>query len=131
MSGHTLVNLDEVKDSAPEFGLGEVHEAHFATRPLEASQLGLAFYRMRPGASQPFAHRHAEQEEVYVVLSGTAVADLDGERVELRPFDALRVAPEVTRRFEAGAEGVELLAVGATAASDGRNDAEMIEQGGG
>lgn len=130
MPGHTLVNLEHVKDSAPEFGLGDVHEAHFATRPLGATQLGIAFYRMRPGASQPFAHRHGQQEEIYVVMSGTAVAHLDGERVDLRPFDALRVAPEVTRSFEAGLEGAELLAVGATAASHGRNDAEMIEQDG-
>ena len=37
MPGYTLVSLNEVKDSAPEFGLGEVHEARFATRPLEAT----------------------------------------------------------------------------------------------
>ncbi|HEY0387724.1 MAG TPA: cupin domain-containing protein [Gaiellales bacterium] len=129
MSGYTRVNLEQVKDSAPEFGLGEVHEARFATRPLDASQLGLAFYRMRPGASQPFAHRHGAQEEIYVVLSGTAVADLDGERVELRSLDALRVAPHATRRFEAGPEGAELIAVGATVASEGRNDAEMVATG--
>lgn len=126
MPGHTLVNLDEVKDSAPEFGLGDVHEARFATRPLEATQLGLAFYRMRPGAAQPFAHRHEQQEEIYVLLSGTAVAVVDGERVDMGPRDALRVGPEVTRQFEAGPEGAELIAVGATVASGGRNDAEMI-----
>lgn len=126
MPGHTLVNLNEVKDSAPEFGLGDVHEAHFATKPLDAAQLGLAFYRMRPGASQPFAHRHEHQEEIYVVLAGSAVAVLDGERVEMRAFDALRVGPETTRQFEAGPDGAELLALGATIASGGANDAELI-----
>ena len=127
MSNHTLINLEEVKDSAPEFGLGEVHEARFATRRLDATQLGLAFYRMRPGAGQPFAHRHAQQEEIYVLLSGNAVAVLDDERVEMRPLDALRVAPETTRQFEAGQDGAELIAIGATAASGGRNDAELIQ----
>ena len=126
MPGHSLVNLNEVKDSAPEFGLGDVHEAHFATKPLDAVQLGLAFYRMRPGASQPFAHRHEHQEEIYVVLAGSAVAVLDGERVEMRALDALRVGPETTRQFEAGPDGAELLAVGATIASGGANDAELI-----
>ena len=127
MPGHTLINLDEVKDSAPEFGLGEVHEAHFATRPLDATHLGLAFYRMQPGASQPFAHRHEQQEEIYVLLGGSAVAVLDDERVEMARLDALRVAPETTRQFEAGPDGAELIAIGATAASGGRNDAELIQ----
>jgi mannose-6-phosphate isomerase-like protein (cupin superfamily) len=127
MAGYTLVRLNEVKDSAPEFGLGEVHEARFATRPLEATQLGLAFYRLRPDASQPFSHRHEQQEEIYVLLSGSAVAVLGDERVQLRPLDALRVSPETTRQFEAGAEGAELIAIGATAASGGRNDAELIQ----
>ena len=127
MPGHTLTNLNDVKDSAPEFGLDSVHEAHFATKPLDATQLGLAFYRMRPGASQPFAHRHEQQEEIYVLLGGSAVAVLDEERVEMRPLDALRVAPELTRQFEAGEDGAELIAIGATAASGGRNDAELIQ----
>ncbi len=129
MAGHSLVNLGDVKDSAPEFGLAEVNEARFATRPLEATQLGLAFYRIRPGAAQPFAHRHEQQEEIYVLLSGSVVAHLDGERVEMRPLDALRVAAETTRQFEAGPDGAELIAIGATAASGGRNDAEMVQPG--
>jgi mannose-6-phosphate isomerase-like protein (cupin superfamily) len=127
MSDHTLINLDEVKDSAPEFGLGDVHEAHFATKPLNATQLGLAFYRMRSGASQPFAHRHEQQEEIYVLVGGSAVAVLDDERVEMAPLDALRVAAATTRQFEAGPDGAELIAIGATAASGGRNDAELIQ----
>jgi mannose-6-phosphate isomerase-like protein (cupin superfamily) len=129
MPRHTLVNLDEVKDSAPEFGLADVHEAHFATAPLDATQLGLAFYRMRPGASQPFAHRHEQQEEIYLLLRGTATARVDGELVEMRSMDALRVAPEAVRSFDAGAEGAELVAIGARLASGGGNDAEMIEPG--
>jgi hypothetical protein len=62
-----------------------------------------------------------------VLLSGSAVAVLGEERVQLRPLDALRVSPETTRQFEAGAEGAELIAIGATAASGGRNDAELIQ----
>lgn len=125
-SDHTLVNLAQITDMAPEFGLGDVHEARFAGRPLGLTQLGLAYYRIHPGRRQPFAHRHANQEEVYVLLAGGAVAHLDGETVTLTPMDALRVGPAVNRHLEAGPAGAELLAFGAPAASAGRNDAEMI-----
>ena len=37
MGDYTHKNLGEVKDSAPEFGLGEVHEARFATRARGAT----------------------------------------------------------------------------------------------
>ncbi|HYW29076.1 MAG TPA: cupin domain-containing protein [Gaiellales bacterium] len=126
MADHTLINLDDVKDSAPAFGLGEVHEARFATGPLEADQLGVAFYRMRPEAAQPFSHRHASQEEIYVLLAGAATAHVGDHAVAMRPRDALRVSPAAVRWFEAGPEGAELLAVGARLASGGGNDAQMF-----
>jgi quercetin dioxygenase-like cupin family protein len=46
------------------------------------------------------------------VLSGSGRVKLDGEIVELQPLDALRVSPPVTRQFEAGPDGLELLAFG-------------------
>ena len=38
---------------------------------------------------------------------------LDDEIVDVGPLDAVRIAPEVTRGFEAGPDGVEILAFGA------------------
>ncbi|HEV3284374.1 MAG TPA: hypothetical protein VG010_09220, partial [Solirubrobacteraceae bacterium] len=37
---------------------------------------------------------------------------LDGDTIELRQWDAVRVAPDVVRAFEAGPEGLEIIAVG-------------------
>jgi hypothetical protein len=51
-------------------------------------------------------------EEIYVVLAGSGRINLDGEIVELRPLDAIRVAPEVARAFEAGPDGLEILVFG-------------------
>jgi uncharacterized cupin superfamily protein len=127
MSTHTLVNLAEVKDMAPGFGLSQIHEARFAGAALDATQLGLAYFKIHPGQVQPFAHRHADQEEIYVLLAGSAIAHLDDTTVEMTALDAVRVSPAVTRHFEAGADGAELLAIGSRAASDGRNDAEMVQ----
>ena len=49
---------------------------------------------------------------------------LDDEIVELRLWDAVRVAKETTRNFEAGSEGARLIAFGAP--RTGIGDAEAI-----
>ena len=112
-------NLADVEDSAPQFGFGDIQEARFAGRPLEAAATGLSYFRLKPGRRSPFGHRHEQAEEVYVVLDGSGRMRLDDEIVELRRLDAVRVAPGVTRAFEAGAEGLEVLAFGARHEGDG------------
>jgi len=116
---YTLKNLTEVKDSAVDFGISDVQEARFAGGDLDAEDTGLSHHRLRAGKRQAFAHRHEEAEEVYVVLSGSGRVKLDDDIVELEPLDAVRVAPGVTRMFEAGSEGLELLAVGPRHEGDG------------
>jgi mannose-6-phosphate isomerase-like protein (cupin superfamily) len=122
---YTIKNLRETRDRAPEFGLGEIQEAHFPMSELNAEATGLAFHVIRPEQRQGFAHRHEEAEEVYVVLSGTGRVKLDEETVEIGPLDAIRVAPAVTRAFEAGSDGMELLAFGPRHEGDG----EIIREG--
>src|SRR3954471_3849667 len=111
-TSYTLINLTDVEDSAPKFGFSEHQEARFARGDLEAEDTGVSYHRVKPGKRQGFAHRHERAEEVYVVLSGSGRVKLDDEVIELRRLDALRVAPGVTRAFEGGPEGLELLAFG-------------------
>ena len=115
----TLKNLAEVDDSAPKFGYAEVQEARFAKDELEAEQTGVSYQRLKPGKRQAFAHRHERAEEVYVVLGGSGQAKLEDQVVELRALDAIRVAPGVTRAFQAGPDGLELLAFGPRHDGDG------------
>jgi len=115
----TRVRLTEVKDSAPEFGYGEIQEARFARQDLEAEQTGVSHHRLKPEQRSPFGHRHEQAEEVYVVIGGSGRIKLDDEIVELETLDAIRVAPKVTRAFEAGPDGIEVLAVGAHHDGDG------------
>jgi mannose-6-phosphate isomerase-like protein (cupin superfamily) len=115
----TLKNLGEVNDSAPKFGFAEVQEARFANDELEAEQTGVSYQRVKPGKRQAFAHRHERAEEVYVVLRGSGQVKLDDRIVDLRELDAIRVAPGVTRAFQAGSDGLELLAVGPRHDGDG------------
>lgn len=119
---YTHMRLTEVKDSAPQFGFGDDMEARFANDALDAERTGVSLHRLKPGKRQPFGHRHGEAEEIYVVLKGSGRLKLDDEIIEVEPLDAIRVAPTVTRAFEAGPGGIEVLAAGAR--HDG--DAEIV-----
>jgi mannose-6-phosphate isomerase-like protein (cupin superfamily) len=122
--GYTLRNVKEVDDSAPAFGMSPDVEARFARKALESRQVALSYQRLQPNVRMPFGHTHAGQEEIYVVLSGSGRAKLNDEVVELGPWDALRVDPQTMRAIEAGAEGIEFLAVGGPIGEG--NDAEMV-----
>ena len=116
---YTLKKLTEVEDSGAKFGLDAIQEARFAKDDLEAADTGVSYQRLKPGKRQQFGHRHEHAEEVYVVLAGSGRVLLDGEPRELRQWDAVRVAPEVVRAFEAGPDGLEFLATGPHHPSDG------------
>ena len=109
---YTLKQLTDVKDSAPDFGLGEFQEARFAKDAVETEDTGFTYLRIQPDVRPPFGHAHEKAEEVYVVIAGSGRAKLDDDVVDLARLDALRVAPKVKRAFEAGPEGLELLAFG-------------------
>jgi mannose-6-phosphate isomerase-like protein (cupin superfamily) len=116
---YTVRNLRDVEDQAPKFGFAEVQEARFPREDLQSETVGLAFHRVKPGCQQAFAHRHEQAEEIYVILSGQGRMKLDDDVVDVREMDAIRVAPPVARAFEAGPEGLEVLAFGPRHGGDG------------
>lgn len=124
MAGYTLVNLREVEDMAPRFGFAPDAESRFARSALELEKSGLSYFRLAPGFRFPFGHRHEEQEEVYVVMSGNARMKVEEEILDLRDGDALRVPPELARGIEGGPDGCELLVLGAP--NTGNKDTEML-----
>ncbi len=89
--------LTDVKDSAADFGHGDVMEVRFAKDDLETEDTGFSFHRLRPGKRHPFGHNHEEAEEVYVIVRGNGRLKLDDEVIEVERLDAIRVAPQVTR----------------------------------
>jgi mannose-6-phosphate isomerase-like protein (cupin superfamily) len=118
-ASYTRKRLTDVKDSAPEFGLGGDQEARFAKDDLDAEDTGVSHHRLKPGKRQPFGHRHEQAEEVYVVLGGDGRFKLDDEIIDVATLDAIRIAPGVTRAFEAGPGGIEVLAFGPRHDGDG------------
>lgn len=111
MPDFTKVNLKEIEDSAGDNSPGL--EARFGRKHLDSQHLGVSYFRYAPDVRSPIGHSHREQEEVYVVVSGSGRVRLDDEIVELREWDVVRVAPAVVRGFEGGPGGLELIAIGA------------------
>jgi mannose-6-phosphate isomerase-like protein (cupin superfamily) len=107
----------DVEDSAA--GRGGDIEARFARSHLDSEHLGVSYFRYGPGFRSPFGHSHREQEEAYVVVSGSGRMKLDDDIIELHPWDVVRVAPEVVRAIEAGAGGLEVIAIGTDRPEEG------------
>jgi mannose-6-phosphate isomerase-like protein (cupin superfamily) len=114
LTDYTVVNLHrDVEDQAPKFGYAPNLESRFARIALGLSNSGLSHFKIAPGFRIPFGHVHSEQEEVYVVVSGSARVKLDDLIVELGTWDAVRIPAGVWRGMEAGPDGAEVLAFGA------------------
>jgi len=125
MPAYTKLNLkQDVEDMAPRFGLSAGLESRFARKPLELEQSGMSYYKVAPDFRTPFGHRHGEQEEIYVVVGGSARLKVDDEILELGVWDAVRVPGTTMRCLQGGPDGAEVLAFGAPHTDN--KDAEMV-----
>lgn len=125
MGNYTKTNLrTDVENQAPKFGMPPELEARFGRTALEGETLGLSLFKLEPNFRIPFGHKHERQEEVYVVVRGSARVKVEDEFVELGEWDAIRFDKDTMRNVEAGPDGVEYLAFGA---GDDPRDVEMAQ----
>ena len=117
MSHFSTVNLLEVEDSVGERAPGI--EGRFGRKHLDSRDLGISHFRYAANLRSPMAHSHREQEEAYVVVAGSGRILLDDEVLDLSLWDVVRVAPSVVRAFEAGPDGLDIIAVGGPKPEDG------------
>jgi mannose-6-phosphate isomerase-like protein (cupin superfamily) len=115
---YTIKNLRELKDAAAEAGVSDSLEARFAHEDLGTDLSGISYQVVKAGQRQPFAHRHGEMEEIYVVLSGTGRVKVDDAIEDVGPLDAIRIDPSPVRAFEAGDDDLVLLAFSPRAPGD-------------
>jgi len=120
----THLNLKDVEDQAPKFGMTGM-EFRSARVPLACENSGMSYLRFTPNFRMPFGHHHNVQEEIYVLVGGSARLKLDDEIVELKPFDAVRIAKDTMRNLEAGPDGAEVIAFGAP--NTGPGDGPMTQ----
>jgi mannose-6-phosphate isomerase-like protein (cupin superfamily) len=110
MSDYAIVNLLEMEDTVQ--GRLEGLEGRFSRKHLGSRDIGVSHWKYAPNLRNPVGHSHREQEEAYVVVVGSGRVRLGDEIRDIRQWDVVRVGPEVIRSFEAGPDGLELIAVG-------------------
>ena len=95
MPGYTVTRIDEVDDVLGDYP----GEMRLLTWGLGSEQVALTYRRMpqHTGGKGSYGHRHAEQEEIYFVISGKLQFKLEDDVIEAGRGTAIRVAPEVFR----------------------------------
>jgi quercetin dioxygenase-like cupin family protein len=87
----------------------------FLRDPLDCEKLGVTTLDADPGWTGK-EHDHAAdgQEEVYVLLEGSATVTVEGEDVELEAGEALRIPANATRQIHNGDTESRFVLVGAS-----------------
>jgi mannose-6-phosphate isomerase-like protein (cupin superfamily) len=120
---YTIKNFKDAEDVAQGAGLSDSLEARFPNEDLGSERSGISYQVIKAGKRQPFAHKHGEMEEIYVVISGTGQVRLDDAVEDVGPLDAIRIGPAVVRAFEAGEDDLVLLVFSPRA----KGDAEIVQ----
>jgi mannose-6-phosphate isomerase-like protein (cupin superfamily) len=107
MADYTVKRIDELE---AVFGGGFKR----ARAELGVTSFGMQIIDMPPNNDRHPEHDHTHdgQEEVYLVLRGSADLDIEGERVPLDRETLIRVAPDTKRKLLPGDEGVRVLVLG-------------------
>ena len=87
-----------------------------ARASLGVTSFGMQVLEMGPESGEFYPnhnHEHDSQEEVYVVIAGSADFDIEGDTVHAEPEMAIRVAPGTKRKIEPGPDGVKMIVLGA------------------
>jgi hypothetical protein len=124
MSDYTILNLGDVENVAPKYGMPDGMDVRFPRRDLGCTTGGVGVEKLPPAVRTPFGHKHSRQEEIYVIAEGSGRVKLEDEVRDLRRWDILRVGAETMRNFEAGPDGMTLIAFGAPIGDT--NDGEIV-----
>jgi len=77
--------------------LSEVKGKLFLKEYLDTTAMEVSISTLEPGTKTPFLHRHRQNEELYVILSGEGLMELNDERFSIKEGSLVRVAPSVAR----------------------------------
>jgi mannose-6-phosphate isomerase-like protein (cupin superfamily) len=95
-------------------------------RALGVSSFGINQLVLEPG-QRGRIHRHARQEEVYLVIEGTLTVMVEAQEATLEAGELMRVAPDVRRQLvNRGPGRVVLVALGADGEHAGRDGEAFV-----
>jgi uncharacterized cupin superfamily protein len=115
-----IVNVDEIEAGTAR------HQTFSYFTPGDATKLaGLSWEKLTPGHRGNYPHCHSSEEEIYVILDGTATLelwnnDLEVEETPLRAGHIVARPPgtKISHSFRAGPDGVTMLTYGTRSPDD-------------
>lgn len=115
MENVIIKHVDELSYYTGEYAIPGI-KFRYAAKELGVTSWGMNVLELEPNCAKYPEHDHVAdgQEEVYVVLKGSAMLQAGEVHTEVTVGMMVRVAPEQKRAFFAGADGVTLLAIGGT-----------------
>ena len=81
-------------------------------RQLELQGVALGLIHLPPDEGYTFTHCHRKQEEVYMVIKGGGLLQIDDELLQLAPGDFVRVSPQARRALKADTRGLFVICCG-------------------
>ena len=121
-NSYVFVKLDELEPApriAPPGGADDGRRRFDVRRHLDITAFGVAAFSAPSGVNVISEHDEtllgeAGQEELYIVLSGAATFEIDGESVEAPTGALVNVQPTAKRKATATEDGTTILVVGGT-----------------
>ena len=80
--------------------LSNIEEKVFLHDSLNLTGCEISMNRVSKGYKVPFNHKHKENEEVYIILKGKGIIDIDGEQIEVKEGSVVKIKPEGIRNIE-------------------------------
>ena len=110
----SIRNRDEVPAERRTNGGESDFSWHDMGRACGSVETGLRVMRVEPGKLGPPPHCHTAEEEIFVLLDGAGTLWLGDERLPVRAGHVVArpAGTRVAHAFEAGPDGLELLAYG-------------------
>lgn len=81
-------------------------------RQLDLEAVAIGLINIGPNEGYTFTHKHRQQEEVYIVIKGNGLLQLDDELLEISEGDIVRVSPDTRRALKAEGQGLFVICSG-------------------
>lgn len=93
-----FVELNQYKFTHPLIGR-ETSGKVFLREVLNLTGMQVSFGRLRPGTGVPFLHKHKQNEELYIFVSGRGQMQVNGDVIEVSEGSAVRIEPSASRSW--------------------------------
>lgn len=79
---------------------------------LELTSCEISINCVSKGFKVPFNHKHIENEEIYIFLTGKGIFRVDGEELKIKEGTVIKVSPESSRSLEnTGNEDLQFICI--------------------